>query len=108
MPLKVRSIGVPKHKSKEFILTIIYIAGIDKKSCEIYTSINYELHLINGLRTNMLVDNNVLYTTSFAINFSISSTLIYSYGIRIDIKVRQYSEFLKQKFLASGSILVLP
>lgn len=77
MSLKVRSIGVPKHKSKEFILTIIYIAGIDKTSCKVYASINYELHLINGLRTNMLISNNVLYTKGFAINFSTFSALIY-------------------------------
>lgn len=56
----------------------------------------------------MLADNNVLYTESFAINLSISSALIYSCGVRIDVNAKQYLKLLRQRILTSGPILVLP
>lgn len=49
VPLKVRSIGALKYKSRDFALTTIDIFGIDKKDCEVYASISCKLHLVDGL-----------------------------------------------------------
>ncbi len=106
--LKVRGIGASRHKSGEFALTTIYIPGVDKTGREVYASISCKLHLFNGLKTNMLVGNNVLYMEGFAINLSTSSALVQSCGVSIDISARQHSEFLRQKVLASDLTLVPP
>ena len=95
MSLKVKGIGVLKHESGDFGFTTIYIPDIDKKSREVYTSISYELYLVNRLKTNILMGNNIFYIEGFAINLSISSTLIHSCGMRIDINARQHSKFLR-------------
>ncbi len=86
--LKVRSIGASKHKLKNFALTTIYIPGIDERGQEVYASISCKLHLVNGLKANMLVGNDVLYTEGFAINLSTFFALIHSCGVKIDINAR--------------------
>lgn len=106
--LKIRGIGALKHKSKNFAFTTIYILGIDDKSREIYVAISCKVYLIDGLKENMLVDNDVLYIESFVINLFTSSALIHSSDVNIKINARQYSKFLRHKALASASIIVAP
>lgn len=83
--LGVRGIGASKHMSEKFAFTIIYISSIDKNGRKIYVCINRKLHLIDGLKANILIGNNVLCIKSFAINRSTSSTFIYNWDIKIDI-----------------------
>lgn len=106
--LKVRGISNSKHKSRDFALASTYIPGIDKKSHEVYTSISCELYLINGLKVNKLVSNDVLCTEGFAINLSTTSALIHSCGMKININARQHSEFLRHKALAKTPTIVPP
>ena len=108
VPLKVRGIGASKHESRDFALTTIYIPGIDEKGREVYASISCELHLVDGLKANMLVGNDVLCTEGFAINLSTSSALIHSCGVKIDINARQHSKFLRRRALASAPTIVPP
>lgn len=86
--LKVRGVGASKYESGDFALLTIYISGIDKKGREACISITCKLQLVDRLKVNMLVYNNMLCTEGFTINFSIFSTFIYSCNIEIDINVR--------------------
>ena len=108
VPLKVRGIGASKHESGHFALTMLYIPGTNEKGHEVYASITCELHLVDGLKANILVENDVLYTEGFAINLYNSSALIHSCGVRIDINARQHSEFLRHRALVSASIIISP
>lgn len=108
IPLKVRGIGASKHELGDFALTTIYIPRIDEKGREVYASISCELHLVDILKANMLVSNNVFCIEGFAINLSTSSALIHSYGLKIDINARQYSEFLRHRALASTPTIISP
>lgn len=106
--LKVRGIGASKHESGDLALTTIYIPGFDGNGREVYASITCELHLVDGLKANMLVGNDVLCTEGFAINLSSSSALIHSCGVSIDINARQHSKFLRHRALASASTIIPP
>lgn len=108
VPLKVRGIGTSKHESGHFALTTLYIPGTNEKGREVYASITCELHLVDGVKANMLVRNDVLCNEGFAINLYNSSALIHSCGIKIDINVRQHSEFLRHRALASVSTIIPP
>lgn len=66
--LKVRNIGASKHKSREFALTTFYIPGFNYDQRKVYIYIKCKLYLIEGLKANMLIGNNILYTKSFLIN----------------------------------------
>ena len=106
--LKVKGIKALKHKSGNFTFITIYIPGIDKKSRDVYASISCKLHLVDRLKINMLMGNNLLCTEGFAINLSTFFTLIQSCDVKIDINARQHSKFLRQKVLANGPTLVPP
>ena len=108
VPLKVRGIGASKHESGHFALTTLYIPGTDEKGREVYASITCELHLVDGLKANMLVGNDVLCTEGFAVNLYNSSALIHSCGVRIDINARQHSEFLRHRALAIVLTIIPP
>ena len=108
VPLKIRGIGASKYESEDFAFTTIYFPSIDKKALEVYASISCKMHLVDGLKANMLVGNDVLFTEGFAINFSTSSVLIHSCGVKIDINARQYSEFLSWRALTSTLTLMPP
>lgn len=95
MPLKVRGIDALKQKSEDFAFTTIYISGIDEKSRKVYEFISYKLHLVDKLKANMLIDNDMLCTEDFSINLSTSFALIHSYSMKIDINARQHSKFLR-------------
>lgn len=62
MLLKVRGIGTSRDKLKEFAFIAFYILGLDQESLKIYAYINYKLQLVESLKINMLVRNNILYT----------------------------------------------
>lgn len=81
IPLKIKGIGVSKYILGEFSLTIINISDINKKGQQTYTFIGCKLYLVNRLKTNMLIDNDVLYMKSFTIVFSSTSSLIHSCGV---------------------------
>lgn len=108
VPLKVRGIGASMYESRDFALTTNYIPSIDEKGREVYASISYELYQVNGLKANILVSNDMLYTESFTINLSTSSALIHCCGVKIDINVRQYSKFLKYRAPAGALTIMLP
>ncbi len=108
VPLKVRGIGASKHESGHFALTTLYIPGTDEKGREVYASITCELHLVDRLKANMLVGNDVLCTEGFALNLYNSSALIHSCGVRIGINARQHSKFLRHKALASAPTIIPP
>lgn len=106
--LEVRGIGAFKHKLGHFTLTTFYIPSTNKKGCEVYASITCELYLVEGLKANMLIRNDVLCNKGFAINLYNSSAFIYSCGIRTNINAKQYSKFLRHRALASTFIIIPP
>lgn len=56
----------------------------------------------------MLVSNDVLYIEDFAIYLFISSPLIHSCGMKININARQHSKFLRYRALASTPTTIPP
>lgn len=108
VPLKIKGIGASKHESENFALRTVYIPSFNGNGREIYASITCELHLVDGLKTNMLMRNDLLCTRGFAINLSSSSALIYSYGVSININARQHSEFLRHRALSNASTIIPP
>lgn len=108
VPLKVKGINASKHKLRDFILTALYISSLNQKDSEVYAYIKCELHLVEGLKANIHVGNNVFYTKDFSINFINASADILNCGIDIAISTRHYSEFLKHKILANAATFIAP
>lgn len=104
MPLKVKKIGTSKHNLEKFALFTLYILGLNKENSIIYLCIKLKLHMINSLKANILISNNIFYTKSFSIDFVNISTQIASYAIDIVINTRHYFKFLKRRVLINIAI----
>ena len=108
VPLKVRGISASRYESEEFALTTLYMPGLDQKGLEVYACINCKLHLVEGLKANMLIGNNVFCTKGFIINFASASAHILSCGVTIVINARNHSQFLRRNILANSTIFIPP
>lgn len=105
--LKIRGISTFKYKSKKFFLITFYIPGLNQEVSDIYVCIKCKLHLVDGLKANMLIGNNVFYIEGFSIDFANVFAQIASYRINIIISARHYSKFLKCKVLANITPCIL-
>lgn len=68
--LKVHSIKTFKHKLDKFILMLIYFLRIDKYKQPVYACIYYKIHLIDSLKANMLVKNDIIMLEGIIINLA--------------------------------------
>lgn len=100
IPLKVRGIETSKHKSTQFAEVFLFLLGESDEGQKVYTSIKCKLHLVEGLRANILIGNNILAPESFVLNVALGYTLVGSCRVKITIRARQKSQFLKKRLLA--------
>ena len=107
-PLKVRGIGTSKHESAQFAEVSLFLPGESNEGQKVYASIRCELHLVEGLRANILIGNDMLAPESFVLNISLGHALVGSCGVKIIIRARQRGQFLKRKLLAEKDELILP
>lgn len=72
LPLPVRGIGISKHETSEYITVPIYLLGVQdtgsKSESKALACIRRELHLVDNLRANILVGNDILGPEEIIIN----------------------------------------
>lgn len=68
--LKVRDIGSSWYESDEFVFMSFYFPGIDSTNRPAYAHIHRKLHIVKGLKTKLLVGNNILAMEKMIINFA--------------------------------------
>lgn len=90
------------------MLTILYIVGFSCDGTEVYMCIKYKLHLIEGLKANILIGNNIFYIDGFLINFVSTFIYIQSCGVDIIINIKHHTQYLKRKILANVTTFILP
>ena len=69
-PLKVRDIGTSKHKTDKYIVKTLYFSAINNKNQQVVACIRCELHLVDNLRANILIKNNIVGTKGIIINIA--------------------------------------
>ncbi len=88
IPLKVKRIKVFKYKSRNFAALSLYFPGRNKVRQLVYTSLTYKIHMIENLRVNLWIGNDIMSPKCFVINVKERSMLIKSCGITIFIDTR--------------------
>lgn len=66
--LKVPGIKVLKHKSKEFAALLLYFPDKNNARQLVYTSLTCKIHLVKGLRANLLIRNNIMSPENFVLD----------------------------------------
>lgn len=67
-----------------------------------------KIHLVEGLRANLLIGNDIMSLEGFIIDVTKRCVLIGSCGITVPIDVRQSGQFLKKRLLSSQEMVVPP
>ena len=86
--LKVRGIGASKHKSGEFAALSLYFPGRNNAGQQVYASLTCEIHLVEGLRANLLIGNDIMSPEGFVIDVKKRSVLIGSCRVTVPIDAR--------------------
>ena len=71
LSLKVRGVNNNQYKTNEFIILLFYIPGKKyKDKILVLAYIKYKLYLIDKLRVNILISNNIIRSVDIVINIS--------------------------------------
>jgi len=84
----MRSLDTFKHSSNEYAILLLYFFNKDKKENYAITKITRKVYLVDNLKTNMLIENNLIDFKRININVASKSTFINSCDVTISIKVK--------------------
>lgn len=104
--MKVNGIEASKHESAQFIELSLFLPGENNKGQKVYTFFKCELHLVEGLKANMLIRNNICTPKNFVLNIGLGYTIVGSCKVKITINARQKGQFLRRKLLAENNRVV--
>ena len=76
--LKVRDIGTLRHESNKFVSMSLYFPDINSTNCPTYAHIYRKLYLVDGLKANFLISNNILAIERGVMNLANKSAMISS------------------------------
>ena len=86
----IRKIVIDQHQTSEYVIASMYF--LDQKNDKIVKIIiRREIHLINNLKINMLIDNDVIDSEKWNIDNEHSKTTIDSCDVTISIDIRRRS-----------------
>ena len=106
--LKVRGIGSSRHESDEFVSMFSYFPNIDSINRPAYAHIHKELHIVERVKMNLLVGNNILTTERVIIVFAKKSAMISSCQMTISVAARPRSHPVQKKVLVDRSLTISP
>lgn len=83
--LKVRGIGTSKHKTDKYVLELLYFPAIGNKGQRMIVCIYCELHIVDNLRANIFIGNNIIGTKGMMIN--IAKEKAYILGCKVIVPI---------------------
>ena len=86
--ITVRDLETNKHCIDKYAICSMYFSSTNKNDNKILTKIIKEIHLMNNLKTNLLIENDVLKPESIDIFTFTSSTFIKSCNVTISITMQ--------------------
>lgn len=107
-PLKVRDIGASKHESLEFAALSLYFPGKNAVGNLVYAALRCEIHLVEGLRANLLVSNDIMSPEAMVIDLGKKTAVMGACGVSIDVNARQRGQFLARKLLTNQDSVIPP
>lgn len=107
-PFKVRGIGASKHESAQFAGLSLFLPGENDKGQKVYAFFRCELHLVEGFRAKILIENNILAPEDFIFDVKLGHAFVGSCGVKTTVRAGQRVQFLRRKLLAETDRVVPP
>jgi len=106
--INVRGIGANKHQTNEYVILLIYLPSRCAKEEVIAITSPREIHIINQLRAQMLIGNNILQPKKIDILTSSSTTRISSYSVTIPIELKAKGSRSITHLIHAVATIVMP
>lgn len=97
-----------KHNSDEFVSVPLYFLGRNKSKQLVYVQINRDLHLVEVLRANMLIRNDIIGLERISIDIAEKIALMASCRVCIFISTWQRLQSLMKKILNAETMTLPP
>lgn len=88
-PLKVRGMGTSKHKTDEYVLETLYFPAISNEGQQVVACIRRELHLVDNLRANILIGNDIIDAEGITIDIAKEKAYIPGCKATVPITAKQ-------------------
>ena len=85
--ISIRDLNVDKHMTIEYVILSMYFSD-QKNDVTIRAKITKKMHLVDNLKTNMLLNNDVIDSEKIDVNISNKSIYIDSCEITISLEIR--------------------
>lgn len=95
MLLKVQDIRASKYKIDKYVLEPLYLPAKGNDNKQIIACICQKLHIVDNLRINLLIENNILGAEGIKINISSKKAYVPKYKAIVSITIWQKNWFIK-------------
>ncbi len=103
-PLEVRGLGTTKHRSFEYAISDIYIPGW-KNEQKVIAHIRREIHLVDDLKANMLIGNDIIEPEGIVIDAKKREMHIGSCDITAKVEIKSSKSVIRPIHLRKTTII---
>lgn len=107
-PLRVRGVGSSQHETSEYLVTPCYFPGIDDHGNRVLACARREIHIVDGLRANMLIGNDFIGPEGISIDIANQKAYIGSCKTSIAVTARQRGQYVRRKIQALSATVIPP
>ncbi len=94
------------YEIKKYVSFSIYL--LNKDNSNKMTKIHRKMHLVESLKANMLINNDILESKEIIINVQEKKTIIRSYqNLIINVKIHQRESFVERNVVNQFAIFIL-
>ena len=93
--LQIRDLSTNRHQTWKYAVCDIYLSK-SKNDKNVISLIQREVHLVNDLKANMLIDNDIIDSEQFIIDMKIKQTTIENIDVSISIEVKSAKTSLQR------------
>ena len=102
----MRDLNTSQHQNSNYVIVSMYFVDV-KNDNSVKTLIRREIHLVNNLKINMFIDNDVIVSESVVLDLVKKQTLIDSCDVIIAFDVRSRVNHAQQRSIHVKKIIVL-
>ena len=107
-PLKVRGIGTSKHKTNKYVLKVLYFPAISNKGQRVIAYIHCKHHLVDNLRANILIGNDIIGTKSITIDIANGKVYFLKCKAIVPITAKQHGQLIRRALHSINCVTIHP
>ena len=102
--LTIRELNITQHQSANYVIVLTYFSST-KNEFFFVTLIRREMHLINHLKINMLIDNDVIDSKDIVIDSINKKTFIRNCDVKMLVEIRTREIHVQQRSIHTKKII---